>query len=154
MMKKLTFLSLVTLFMISAMSLSAQSDKAAKALTGARETIALTPEGFQENAENLLGKEVEIKGMVIHVCKHGGKKMFLIGEDPDVRVKITASDKVSSFEMDLEGSIVIAKGIIEPMEDEKAIAKEEDHDQDDDHKNYYHRPQYSLSCLAFKVINE
>jgi len=159
MMKKMTILLLISFFMIPAITLTAQQMKtAARATAGADlKTATLTPETFQENAEKMVGKEVGVKGMVIHVCRHGGKKMFLIGEDPDVRIKITASDKVSSFNTDLEGSIVMVNGIVEPMENIKHVEDDdhpEDHEDDDDHRNYYHRPQYSISCLAFRTIDE
>ncbi|MBW6459274.1 MAG: hypothetical protein K0B08_01765 [Bacteroidales bacterium] len=154
-MKKLTILLLISFFMIPALTLTAQEMKtAARATAGAElKTATFTPETFQENAENMVGKEVDVKGMVIHVCKHGGKKMFLIGEDPDIRIKITTSDKVSSFNMDLEGSIVSVKGIVEPMDEVNQVMKEADHEDDNDHKNYYHRPQYSISCLAYRTID-
>lgn len=112
----------------------------------------LTPEKFQDTAGELVGTEVEVQGMVVHVCKHGGKKMFLIGENPDVRIKITASEKVSAFKSELEGSTVYVKGLVEPMDEAEAVAKDEEHEEDDDHKNYYHKPQYSISCLAFKEV--
>ena len=50
--------------------------------------------------------------------------MFLIGENPDMRVKITASDKVSVFDAELEGSTVYVRGIVEPIEDEETVAAE------------------------------
>lgn len=149
----MTVLTLFTLMLVFSANLFSQ-DKTAQSTIATAELKAgvLTPEQFQDVAENMVGKEVEIEGMVVHVCKHGGKKMFLIGEDPDVRVKITTSDKVSTFKPELEGSTVYVKGIIEPMDEVEVVAKEELHEDDDDHKNYYHKPQFSLSCLAFKEV--
>lgn len=151
-MKKITFIALVTFVMFSMNSMFAQ--EAINPEGNDPQTVnVITPEKFQDFAAENVGKEVEIKGMVIHVCKHGGKKMFLIGEDPDFRVKIDASDKVSVFNPELEGSTVDVKGIIQPIEEE-VVPEEEKHDQDADHTNHYHKPQYAISCMSFRVIEE
>jgi hypothetical protein len=153
-MKKLTILA-ISFILVSAGTLFAQDSKKSMQMTATSEAkvVTVAPEKFQEYAAENVGKEVEIKGMVIHVCKHGGKKMFLIGEDPDFRVKIDASDKVSVFNPELEGSTVDVKGIIQPIEEEE-VPEEEKHDQDADHTNHYHKPQYAISCMSFRVIEE
>jgi hypothetical protein len=152
-MKRFTLLALVSFFLISASTIFAQEMTSKVAATSDLKVTAVTPENFQEFAAQNVGKEVEISGMVIHVCRHGGKKMFLIGEDPEKRVKINASDKVNVFEPELEGSVVSVKGVIEPIEEE-VVPEEEKHDQDADHKNYYHVPQFAIACAGFKVIDE
>lgn len=152
MIRKMTVLALIS-FMLAFTSTVFAQEKTTKAVQAeAQKTSLLTPEKFQEAAGEMVGEEVEIEGMVVHVCRHGGKKMFLIGEDSEIRIKITASDKVSAFKTELEGSTVYVKGIVEPMDEAEAMVKEEEHEEDDDHKNYYHRPQYSISCLAFKEV--
>jgi hypothetical protein len=112
---------------------------------------------FQDAAPELVGKQVEIQGMVVHVCAHGGKKMFLIGSNPDIRVKITASDKVNVFDSELQGSTVSVQGIVEPIAEEEAVAAESverAETADADHTNYYHKPQFSISCASFKIIED
>jgi hypothetical protein len=153
MMKKMTVLALISFILFSASTLFAQDKMTATstAVSADSKVLALTPENFQEFAVNNVGKEVEIKGMVVHVCKHGGKKLFIIGEDPEKRVKITTSDKVSVFEPELEGSTIMVKGIIEPIAEEE-LPEAEKATQDADHTNYYHTPQFSISCMAFKTI--
>lgn len=151
-MKKITFIALVTFVMFSMNSMFAQESINPEGNDPQTINI-ITPEKFQDFAAENVGKEVEIKGMVIHVCKHGGKKMFLIGEDPDQRVKIDASDKVSVFNPELEGSTVEVKGIIQPIVEEE-VPESEKATQDADHSNYYHKPQYAISCMTFRVIEE
>jgi hypothetical protein len=151
-MKKITFIALVTFVMFSMNSVFAQ-EKINPEGNDPQTINIITPEKFQDFAAENVGKEVEIKGMVIHVCKHGGKKMFLIGEDPDQRVKIDASDKVSVFNPELEGSTVEVKGIIQPIVEEE-VPESEKATQDADHSNYYHKPQYAISCMTFRVIEE
>jgi len=152
MMKKIALLTFLSFILFSANHLFAQ-DLTAKASATGSEVMAVTPEKFQEVALNNVGKEVEIQGMVVHVCKHGGKKLFIVGEDPEKRVKITTSDKVSVFQPELEGSTIMVKGIIEPIADEE-LPEAEKANQDADHTNYYHVPQFSISCLAIKTIEE
>jgi hypothetical protein len=153
-MKKLALLALISFFLVPATTIFAQDMKAKQVTaTSDMSNSVVTPENFQEFAAQNIGKEVEIKGMVVHVCKHGGKKMFIVGEDPEKRVKINASEKVSVFEPEIEGSVVSVKGIIEPIEEE-AVPEEEKNSQDADHKNYYHVPQFAIACAEFKVIEE
>jgi hypothetical protein len=156
MIKKLTLLAMISLFVVSATSLLAQEKATMTAGVSAEKVKVVKPDNFQDQAADLLGQEVEIEGMVVHVCKHGGKKMFLIGENPDMRVKITASDKVSVFDAALEGSTVHVSGIVEPMEDEESVAEEAaaEGTEDADHKNYYHNPQFSISCMAMKELKD
>ena len=154
-MKKLTVLTLISFILVSASTLFAQDNmKSIKVAASAESKITvITPEKFQDYAVENVGKEVEIQGMVVHVCKHGGKKMFIIGEDPEMRVKITVSEKVSVFEPEIEGSTVRVQGIIEPIEEE-AVPEEEKASADADHTNYYHKPQYAISCLKFSTLEE
>jgi hypothetical protein len=150
-MKKLTVLVFIAFTLLFAIPITAQ-DKTTVSTTGSKDLV-ITPEKFQEMAVNNVGKEVEIQGLVVHVCKHGGKKLFIVGEDPEKRVKITTSDKVSVFEPELEGSTIWVKGIIEPLTEEE-LPEAEKTSQDADHTNYYHVPQFSISCMAFKTIQE
>jgi hypothetical protein len=153
-MKKITVLAFLSFILFAANTLFAQDQMSITTATSAEpQVLAVTPEKFQEFAVNNVGKEVEIQGMVVHVCKHGGKKLFIIGEDPEKRVKITTSDKVSVFQPEMEGSNIWVKGIIEPIAEEE-LPEAEKANQDADHANYYHTPQFSISCQAVKTIEE
>ena len=126
------------------------------------EAVSVAVIDFPEEAENLVGKEVFIEGTVVHVCKHGGKKMFIVGdEDPDVRIKITTDgEQVAAFLPELEGSYVNVKGIVDAVEVEVVEGEGEEgepegeHEEDADHKNIYHKPQYSISCIEYAVTEE
>jgi hypothetical protein len=156
MIKKMTVLAFASFVLLSAGSLFAQDNKLTAtpaAVSADSKVTVITPEKFQEFAVNNVGKEVEIQGMVVHVCKHGGKKCFILGQDPEKRVKITASDKVSVFLPEIEGSTILVRGIIEPIAEEE-LPEAEKATQDADHANYYHVPQFSISCMAFKTVSE
>lgn len=156
MKRKLTLFVMISFLVVSASSLYSQEKATMTAGVSAEKVKVVKPDNFQDLAADLVGKEVEIEGMVVHVCKHGGKKMFIIGENPDMRVKITASDKVSVFDTELEGSTVHVKGIVEPMEEAEVAAAEavSEGTEDADHKNYYHKPQFSISCMTVKEIKD
>jgi len=142
MIKKIAIIVSLSCFMLAGISVFAQE----------KEIAMLTPGEFPDKAESLVGQKVQVDGLVVHVCKHGGKKMFIVGDDPEIRVKIDASEEVTVFSSDLEGSTVSVQGIIQPMEQE-AVPEEEKHDQDADHTNYYHKKQYSISCTAVKIMD-
>lgn len=84
------------------------------------EGTQITTTDFSKVAEGLVDKTVSIEGTVLHVCQHGGKKMFL-NED---RVKVIASEKVASFSTELQGSDVVIKGII--REEAAPVLSEDD----------------------------
>jgi hypothetical protein len=121
------------------------------------EPKAVTLADFKANAETLVGKEIILEGTVIHVCKHGGQKMFITADDPDVRVKITPGEEMAAFETELEGSDVKVIGVVEAIEaeviGEGTHAEEgEEHEEDEDHVNHYHKPQYSLKAMQYAVV--
>lgn len=76
---------------------------------------------FDEKAESLIGQEIKITGTVVHVCEHGGKRMFIIGDNPEKRIKITAGEEVSSFKTELEGSSVTLIGTIQEKRIDEAF---------------------------------
>jgi hypothetical protein len=62
--------------------------------------------------ESYVGKNIIVEGKVVHVCTETGKKMFIVGTDPDVRLFIAAGENISKFPMELLGSEVIVEGTI------------------------------------------
>lgn len=72
------------------------------------EATAVSTTEFTTVAENLVDQTVTMEGTVMHVCKHGGKKMF-INED---RIKVIASEKLAAFDTEWEGSTMVITGIV------------------------------------------
>lgn len=75
---------------------------------------------FESKAPEYSGQKVSLKGTVVHVCKHGGKRMFIISDDPDKRVKILSTEKSGVFNAEMEGSDVSVTGIVSVQEITKA----------------------------------
>jgi len=105
-----------------------------------------------ESTAGYVGKEIAVTGTVEHVCKHGGKRLFIMGEDPEMRFKITAGEKVGAFEAELEGSTITVTGIVEEeiideayidsleTEAEAEAAAEEAHEEGADETTDEHHP--------------
>lgn len=63
-----------------------------------------------ENPDQYIGKDIIVEGKVVHVCTHSGKKLFIVGENPDVRLFISAGENMPKFSMDLLGNEVEVEG--------------------------------------------
>jgi hypothetical protein len=90
-------------------------------------TVTLKLKDFEHKAGQYIGRSVEVTGIVDHVCKHGGKKMFLVDESSDARVKITTGDDMAAFTQNLVGETVRVRGmVVEQRVDEEYINEMED----------------------------
>jgi len=83
--------------------------------TGSEETIELDVASFVNKAGELVDSEVWISGTVTHVCKHGGQRLFITGEDTEETVRITTGEDIAEFDVELEGSLIEVKGIVKEL---------------------------------------
>lgn len=74
----------------------------------------LSPETFDNQASELIDKPVVIEGTVIHVCKHGGKRLFIKGEKDEPTVKVIAGAEITRFDstLEAENKEVMIRGVI------------------------------------------
>jgi hypothetical protein len=79
------------------------------------EIVKVSVDQFFEKGEEMVGKTIVVEGNVDHVCKHGGKRMFLQGSTPENRLKVTTGDDIASFDVAYEGSVMIVEGTVEMM---------------------------------------
>jgi len=75
---------------------------------------------LMDSTNQFVGDTIRVAGTVDHVCKHGGKKMFLVGENPDHRIKVTAGTAIGSYSIDMEGSDVMVTAVLEEMRVDEA----------------------------------
>lgn len=108
-MKNLSYLMVVFAFLISC----GTSEKKSK--ESASEARVITVDEFWANPDEFVGSEVIITGRVVHVCQHGGKRMFIIGDESEDRLQIKATDEVTEFPIELEGSLVEIRGIADEL---------------------------------------
>jgi hypothetical protein len=76
------------------------------------DTTRLTVLTFEKQADSCIDKPVIIEGTVLHICKHGGKRMFLVGETDSIRVEITTGPAIAKFDEALAGSRVRVFGTL------------------------------------------
>jgi len=107
-MRKLFYLFIAALFFNSTSGVIAQTEST----TARGEIPEIQISEFEQKASDLVGEKISVKGTVVHVCKHGGKRMFLIGEDPNTRVKITKGSNITAFKPEMEGSDAVAQGVV------------------------------------------
>ena len=67
---------------------------------------------FEHQAAGIVEKTVVIEGTVLHTCKHGGKRMFLVDGNDSVRVEVTAGKEIVKFDEKLIGSRLRVLGIL------------------------------------------
>lgn len=99
-----------------AVALSACNNNQQKNVTSqigvSTETVKVAFDSLIANPESYIGKTISIEGKVVHVCTETGKKMFITGQNPDVRLFVAAGDKISKFPMELLGSEITVEGLI------------------------------------------
>lgn len=106
-MRKFVFLmSVAVLFACN------QNNKTTAEKSDVKEEAAVTLSELFSDIDKTVDSEIKISGLVDHVCKHGGQRMFIVDEGEN-RLKITTGEDISEFEVDLEGKDVIVNGIVE-----------------------------------------
>jgi hypothetical protein len=75
-----------------------------------QEMQTLTITEFMSNAAESIGQEVQVTGIISHVCKHGGKRCFIT--DGENSIRIEASGNISAFNNENQGNEMIVRGIV------------------------------------------
>lgn len=86
-----------------------QQKNASEANTEQTATSALKIDSLLANAESLTNKEVTIEGVCTHTCKHGAKKIFLMGSDDTQVIRVEAGE-LGAFDPKCANSIVQVTG--------------------------------------------
>jgi len=60
--------------------------------------------------QHYLDKQVQVSGLVSHVCRHTGKKLFIAGQTPEQLIKVVTGENIPPFAVELEGSQVKVQG--------------------------------------------
>jgi hypothetical protein len=84
------------------------------------DTTRLTVLSFLQQADSCIDKPVIIEGTVFHICKHGGKRLFLVGETDSLRVEVTTGPTIAKFDEALSGSRI---RVIGTLREERIDAK-------------------------------
>jgi hypothetical protein len=108
MIKHLLSIFLLSIIFLASCNQGAQ-DKTAE---NKADTAKISVLNFDTSAHSYVDKPVVIEGTVLHTCKHGGKRMFLVDGTDSVRVEITAGQEIAKFDEALIGSRVRVFGIL------------------------------------------
>jgi PBP1b-binding outer membrane lipoprotein LpoB len=78
---------------------------------------------FHTEAGKYVNQQIVTKGIVDHVCKHGGKRILLVTDESDVHI-----DSETRFDEDLTGSEIEVTGIVleERIDEASCLQMEED----------------------------
>lgn len=83
------------------------------------DNTALEIDSLLANAENLVGQEVTVEGVCTHTCKHGAKKIFLMGSDDTQTIRVEAG-VLGAFDTKCVNSIVRVKGYLKEQRIDEA----------------------------------
>ena len=118
--KKLTIaLALVVMTLIGTSCGNKQQKSASEATTEQAASSALEIDSLLANAENLAGQEVTIEGVCTHACKHGAKKIFLMGSDDTQVIRVEAGT-LGAFDPKCVNSIVRVTGTLKEQRIDEA----------------------------------
>jgi RecJ-like exonuclease len=70
-----------------------------------------------ENPNSYIGKNISVEGKVVHVCLESGKKMFIVGENPNIRLFVSASEEMPKFPTELLGNEIVVEGTLTKASD-------------------------------------
>jgi len=107
-----TIFSLVIIVAILSSCANSGSKEAASKAEGSDNSTKVEFASLIENPDNYINKNIIVEGKVVHVCTMSGKKLFIVGNNPDVRLFIAAGEDMPKFPMELLGSEVVVEGMI------------------------------------------
>jgi hypothetical protein len=82
-----------------------------------------TVDDFDSIAGDFVGKEIQVKGIVDHVCREGGKRLFIVGDNGTMHV-----DGEEKFDEKLNGSKIIVTGIVREFRIDEAYCLQQEQD--------------------------
>ena len=109
MIRKIFSLAVIALLV---MSCGKNAKKDVSRNGSAPETVKVEFASLISDPSEYVGKSISVEGKVVHVCTHSGKKLFITGENPDVRLYIQAGEEMPKFPMDLLGSEIVVEGTL------------------------------------------
>lgn len=107
---KLMMSATASLLLLAGVGCGNRTTKAESTATAAEAAVgeALQIDDLLAGADSLAGKEVWIEGVCTHACKHGARKIFLMGSDDTQTIRVE-SGKLGKFDPQCVGSIVRVK---------------------------------------------
>ncbi len=117
-MFKRLFFALTIVAMATACNNTQSNKKQSETPEQNQEVVQIAEIGIDDfifDAGKYAGKDIKIKGTIVHVCSHGGKRLFLMGEDPEQRIEVTPAEGMTVFDKEWEGSDVEITGVVSEL---------------------------------------
>ncbi len=115
-MKHFTLIMLLAVLIVGCGTQS--DDKKNSPAENEKSAVVYTVDELYLNAAELTGKEVTVKGTVMHVCKQGGGRCFLMGSNEDFNIRIEAGEKIGAFKQEQMGSDLTITGLFKEVRTE------------------------------------
>ena len=80
--------------------------------------VVLTVDELYGKAVELADKEIVVKGTVMHVCKEGGARCFLMGSNENINIRVEAGEKIGAFNQEQMGSELEIVGVLREVKTE------------------------------------
>lgn len=119
--------------------------------------ISATVEELLTQPAEYENKQIAISGMVTHVCRHGGQKCFVLGQDGETQIRIVPGGNIDEFTIDLEGSTVAFRGTFKILDTRQASELMEDHESQAEHDQEMahseaEKADYYIEAIDFKEV--
>lgn len=114
-MKKIMLFGIIALLFSACSNSQKPATETSELTIKSAEPVMITVGSFEAKAADLVGETVTITGTADHICKHDGKKLFLIDTEEEGRVKITSGEGVPAFNADYEGFDFVVTGYVDEM---------------------------------------
>lgn len=106
-------IALFSFFVVILMACGQQPKQDSK--TQEKSIEVLSVDDLLEKAPGYTDKEISVKGTVMHVCKHGGGRCFLMGSTEDYTIRVEAGEKIGAFNQEQMGSDLVITGILKEV---------------------------------------
>src|SRR6056297_1175940 len=130
-MNKFVLISLMSILFLGCNNASKQNENQA----AEKSAVVYSVDDLYANAAELEGKEVVVKGTVMHVCKQGGGRCFLMGSNEAMNIRVEAGEKIGAFSQEQMGSDLTITGVFKEVRTEvDAHNPEGEHGEEEAHE--------------------
>lgn len=123
-----------------------------------KEEVVYSIDEVYTHADSLLGDTISFQGVCTHLCKHGGRKAFLMGSD-ESRILRVEGGKMGNFDVACISNIVRVKGVLHQFEiqAEPAVAENSGEEHGVDGKGCETEQKaikgYYAEAISYEIVN-
>lgn len=118
-MKKSIYYFLLMVAALTIVSCNSKTKSEQRESIQVQSVEVLTVAQLLEKASLLIDEEVSVEGLCTHICKHGGTKIFLMGDSDKQIIRVEADKKLAKFSPETLNAMVRVNGkLVEDRIDE------------------------------------